>query len=192
MKRRRGPKWVISQAIAIFALFFLMAVPIHAGDTRPRLILQLSVDQLRGDLPGRYRDRLGEGGFRYLFEQGTWYINAHYKHANTETAVGHATLATGADPSRHGIVANDWIDQKTGALVYNTEDNRHRIVGRGLKPMRAFLRATCSPPLFLMNWWSTMAADPAHSASRSKTAAQFCRAAMPAKPSGFRKVQANL
>ena len=63
-------------------------------------------------------------------EKGTWYIDAHYRHANTETAVGHATLATGADPSRHGIVANDWIDQKTGAFVYNTEDDRHHIIGR--------------------------------------------------------------
>ena len=93
-------------------------------------MLQITVDQLRGDLPGRYADRLTEGGFRYLMEKGTWYIDAHYRHANTETAVGHATLATGADPSRHGIVANDWIDQETGAFVYNTEDERHHIIGR--------------------------------------------------------------
>ena len=63
-------------------------------------------------------------------EEGTWYIDAHYQHANTETAVGHATPATGAGPSRHGLVANDWIDQKTGAFVYNTEDDRHHIIGR--------------------------------------------------------------
>ena len=84
------------------------------------MIDQITIDQLRGDVPGRCRGRLGEGGFRYLMEKGTWYVNARYRHANTETAVGHATLATGADPSRHGIVANDWIDQKTGAFVYKT------------------------------------------------------------------------
>jgi len=95
----------------------------------PKLVLQITVDQLRGDLPMRYRDRLGPGGFRYLLEQGTHYANAHYAHANTETAVGHATLFTGAHPSRHGIVANDWIDPDTGAFVYNTEDDRHHIVG---------------------------------------------------------------
>jgi hypothetical protein len=32
--------------------------------------LQITVDQLRGDLPGRYQDRLAKGGLRYLFEQG--------------------------------------------------------------------------------------------------------------------------
>jgi predicted AlkP superfamily pyrophosphatase or phosphodiesterase len=107
-----------------------LAAPAPAAFTAPRLVLQITVDQLRGDLPGRYADRLTEGGFRYLMEKGTWYIDAHYRHANTETAVGHATLATGADPSRHGIIANDWVDQKSGAFVYNTEDDRHHIIGR--------------------------------------------------------------
>ena len=117
----------------------------------PRLVLQITVDQLRGDLPGRYRDRLGAGGFRYLMEQGVWYADAHYQHANTETAVGHATLATGADPSRHGIVANDWIDAQTGAFVYNTEDERHHIVGRkpkaheGVSPKNLLAKASSRP-----------------------------------------------
>ena len=96
----------------------------------PRLVLQITVDQLRGDLPTRFLDRLGEGGFRYLLDEGTHYANAHYRHANTETAVGHATLFTGADPAQHGIVANDWIDPATGAFVYNTEDARHHLIGQ--------------------------------------------------------------
>jgi len=118
-------------SILIAMLAFLAWVTLaSAASDSPRLVLQITVDQLRGDLPGRYADRLTDGGFRYLMEKGTWYIDAHYRHANTETAVGHATLATGADPSRHGIVANDWIDQKTGAFVYNTEDERHHIIGK--------------------------------------------------------------
>jgi len=124
-------KIVKSSAMLIAALAVLVAAaPMLAASSTPRLVLQITVDQLRGDMPGRYADRLTDGGFRYLMEEGTWYIDAHYRHANTETAVGHATLATGADPARHGIVANDWIDQKTGAFVYNTEDDRHHIIGR--------------------------------------------------------------
>jgi len=124
-------KIVKSSAMLIAALAVLVAAaPMLAASSTPRLVLQITVDQLRGDMPARYADRLTDGGFRYLMEEGTWYIDAHYQHANTETAVGHATLATGADPSRHGIIANDWIDQKTGAFVYNTEDHRHHIIGR--------------------------------------------------------------
>ncbi|UCE84843.1 MAG: alkaline phosphatase family protein [Deltaproteobacteria bacterium] len=101
---------------------------------RPRLVLQITVDQLRGDLPMRFQDRLGPGGFRYLMAQGTHFTDAHYRHANTETACGHATLFTGADPARHGIIANDWIDQTSGAFVYNTEDDRHHVLGSEPKP----------------------------------------------------------
>ena len=106
----------------------------HSDRKAPRLVVQITVDQLRGDLPIRFRDRLPAGGFRYLLEQGTHFVDAHYRHANTETAVGHATLVTGADPSRHGIVANDWIDPNTGAFVYNTEDDRYHLIGAKKKP----------------------------------------------------------
>lgn len=112
----------------LFWIFCITSASAWAED-RPRLVLQITVDQLRGDLPVRYLDRLGPGGFRFLMEKGLWYNDAHYNHANTETAVGHATLFTGAIPSRHGIVSNDWIDQRTGAFVYNTEDSRHHVIG---------------------------------------------------------------
>ncbi|MGI9416052.1 MAG: alkaline phosphatase family protein [Hyphomicrobiales bacterium] len=98
---------------------------------KPRLVLQITVDQLRGDLPHRYYDRFGEGGFRYLMEQGTVYLNAHHGHANTETIVGHATLATGADPAAHGMVGNVWLDRESGELNYNVEDARYPILSAG-------------------------------------------------------------
>jgi predicted AlkP superfamily pyrophosphatase or phosphodiesterase len=98
---------------------------------KPRLILQITVDQLRGDLPTRYYDRLGEGGFRYLWESGVVYRDAHHGHANTETIVGHATLATGAHPSNHGMIGNLWFDRETGFTTYNVEDGRYRLLTRG-------------------------------------------------------------
>jgi hypothetical protein len=67
-------------------------------------------------------DRFGEGGFRYLAEQGMWFHDAHHAHANTETIVGHATLSTGAHPSAHGMVGNVWFDRTLGQTVYNIED----------------------------------------------------------------------
>ena len=128
----------------------------EAESAAPKLVVQITVDQLRGDLPMRYRERLGKGGFRYLLEQGTHYSNAHYRHANTETAVGHATLVTGADPSRHGIVSNYWFDQTSGESVYNTEDDRHHILGKKPKPHkgvspRNLLSSTIGDELVLSN-----------------------------------------
>lgn len=96
-----------------------------------KLVLQITVDQFRGDLPTRYYDRLGEGGLKYLLDTGTYYTNAHHQHANTETIVGHTTLATGADPARHGMIGNVWLDRITGELTYNVEDARYPILSEG-------------------------------------------------------------
>ena len=106
--------------LVALSLFFH---PITAWAELPKqkLFLQITVDQLRGDLPERYAERYGGGGFRYLLEQGVWYTNAQYQHSNLETVVGHATLATGSFPAAHGMVANVWVDRETGELAYGID-----------------------------------------------------------------------
>ena len=96
-----------------------------------RLVLQITVDQLRGDLIDRYSAGYGKGGFQRLLNDGAFYVNAHHRHANTETVVGHATLATGTDPAVHGMIANVWLDRATGKLVYNVEDADYPLLGEG-------------------------------------------------------------
>ncbi len=114
------------------SMMLLMFLSIHTYSAeKPKLILQITVDQLRGDLPTRYYDRLGKGGFRYLWESGIVYRNAHHAHANTETIVGHATLATGAHPAVHGMVGNLWFDRETGFTTYNVEDPDYSLLTKG-------------------------------------------------------------
>lgn len=93
-------------------------------------MLAITVDQLRGDVPGRLRPRLGDDGLGRLLATGTHYTNAHYRHANTLTATGHATLFTGADTDGHGMAGNDWLDRATGAPVYCVEDGAAAILGQ--------------------------------------------------------------
>lgn len=119
----RSPSRVINAlVIATTTSLFGFSCAQEISNAQPRLILQITVDQLRGDLPTRYYDRLGVGGIRYLWDNGVVYRNAHHAHANTETIVGHVTLATGAHPSTHGMVGNLWFDRETGYIKYNVED----------------------------------------------------------------------
>lgn len=116
----------------IAALILLAPTWVAAGvQEPPRLVLQITVDALRGDLPGRYAHLFGEGGFRYLIDEGVHYTNAHYQHANTETIVGHVSLATGSVPAAHGMVGNVWFDREQGRLVYNIEDPDHHLLTAG-------------------------------------------------------------
>ena len=48
--------------LPIVALLLLLGASAWAGE-QPKLVLQITVDALRGDLPGRYSGVLGDGGF---------------------------------------------------------------------------------------------------------------------------------
>ncbi len=153
------PKKTVALAIAFVCLIAAPSMRAESpGSPKvPRLILQITVDQLRGDLPLRYQDRFTDGGFRYLLKHGTWYAAAFHPHAHTETIVGHTTLATGAYPSRHGMIANVWYDRKTGKLVHNIEGSEYPILsvtgekqsGKGVSP-KAILSTTFSDELTLL------------------------------------------
>jgi predicted AlkP superfamily pyrophosphatase or phosphodiesterase len=105
-----------------------LASPLCAQE-KPRLVLQITVDQLRGDLIERYGAELGPDGFNRLLSGGLHFTQAHHRHANTETIVGHTTLATGADPAVHGMVANVWFDRVAGEQFYNVQDPDFPLVG---------------------------------------------------------------
>jgi len=122
-----------SLRISVLGISLLAAFPTWAQvpDKPVRLVLQITVDQLRSDLIDRYSAGYGEGGFRRLLNNGTFYIDAHHRHANTETVVGHTTLATGTDPAIHGMVANNWLDRATGLLNYNVQDPDFPLLGEG-------------------------------------------------------------
>jgi predicted AlkP superfamily pyrophosphatase or phosphodiesterase len=110
----------------------LCGLPASGPSAAPAdLVLLVVIDQLRGDMPWRFRDRFGAGGFRYLMEQGTSFSNAQYQHANTLTASGHATLATGGNSPQHGLAGNDWFDAATRRAVYCMEDPGHPQMGGG-------------------------------------------------------------
>jgi len=108
--------------------------PSRGAARPPKLIVAILIDGLGQHQVTRYRDQLGEGGFRRLLDEGAWFTNANYGHSTTITAVGHGTWLTGAHPYRHGMVSNDWYDRKTKKIVYCTEDPDSRNLGEPTRP----------------------------------------------------------
>src|SRR2546427_13132680 len=88
---------------------------------RPKLVVLLVVDQMRGDYVDKFLFQW-TGGLKRLVEEGAWFRDAAYPCAATETSVGHATISTGAFPATHGMVANARWDRKERKMVTCTPD----------------------------------------------------------------------
>jgi predicted AlkP superfamily pyrophosphatase or phosphodiesterase len=103
-----------------------------AYDAHPKLIVIVIIDQFRGDYLERYRaDFTSPNGFRLLTDRSAYFPDCYYDYANTETAPGHATLATGAYSDGHGIAGNTWwdLDRNSQRAVSSIEDSRYPLVG---------------------------------------------------------------
>ncbi len=98
------------------------------SDPQPRLVVVLVVDQMRADYLTRF-GHLFEHGLARLQREGAWFQAAEIAHAVTMTSPGHATIATGTDPRRHGIIQNNWIDRPSGEPAYAVDDSETTIVG---------------------------------------------------------------
>ena len=96
---------------------------------RPKLVVGVVVDQMRYDYWYRYYNKYTEGGFKRLLHEGFTCRDHHYHYALTVTAAGHASVYTGSQPAIHGIVGNDWYDQRLGKRVYCVEDSSVKAVG---------------------------------------------------------------
>ena len=96
--------------------------PAGIPSEQPKLIIGLIFDQLRPDQVRKYWDKYGEGGFKKLMNNGTVVKSASYSYFNTEEAAGYTTIATGTQPSEHGIISSQWFEILNEKLVFCTDD----------------------------------------------------------------------
>jgi len=96
---------------------------------KPKLIVQVLVSQMRFDYLNRYWEKFSDNGFKLLINEGTYCRNARYNYLLTQAYPGVATIATGANPSVHGIISDKWYNRNTGNEVEATADEKVNTVG---------------------------------------------------------------
>jgi predicted AlkP superfamily pyrophosphatase or phosphodiesterase len=106
------------------------APPAAAAVPKPRLVLAISVDQMRFDYLTRFAT-LYTGGLKTLNEKAAVFKNARYRHACTETGPGHSVILSGRNPHHSGIVGNDWYDAASRKNMNVVDDPVHVTVGGG-------------------------------------------------------------
>ena len=114
--------------LALAAAASAAPLPEPAPSLRPRLVVFVSVDQMRADYLVRFRP-LFTSGLKAVAEQGAVFTNARYRHACTETGPGHSVLLSGRSPRSSGIVGNTWYDRTLRRRVNVVEDATVRVLG---------------------------------------------------------------
>src|ERR1700730_11959674 len=89
--------------------------------SKPKLVVILVVDQMRGDYIDKFQQQW-TGGLKRLINEGAWFRDAAYPYGATETCVGHSTISTGAFPASHGMIGNEWWDREQQKEITCTAD----------------------------------------------------------------------
>ena len=115
-----------------FVLFFSLLLTMNLqAQQRPKLVVGIVVDQMKMEYLYRFSDDFTPNGFNRLISNGYTFHNMHYNYMPTYTAPGHASIYTGATPSTHGIIGNDWYNKATGKDLYCTDDLSVTTLGDG-------------------------------------------------------------
>ena len=96
---------ILSSLIAILA-----ATNLEAQQQAPKLVVCITVDQLRGDYIEYFYNTFGERGFKRLMNDGVMYKNIRFEFSNIDEASAFATLFTGSNPCFSGITGNKKYD----------------------------------------------------------------------------------
>ena len=111
----------MKRTITFVSILIICFTGILESGQRPKLVILISIDQMKAEYLEWYKAEF-TGGFKRLLTEGTQFTNADLNFAPSETGPGHAALGTGTYPMHSGITSNDWYDRKDHRPVYCVDD----------------------------------------------------------------------
>ena len=88
----------------------------------PRLVVNITVDQLRTDYIEHFAPLYPDGGFRKLLGEGRVYEAASYTFEPLDKASAIANIATGTTPYYNNIPAARWLDRNNLRPIFCVDD----------------------------------------------------------------------
>ena len=110
---------ILTSLLTVIALTGLQAQNIPAV---PRLVVGLTIDQLRTDYIEAFSALYGERGFKRLWKEGRIYRNAEYDFINVDKSSAVAAIYSGTTPYTNGIVGDNWMDRSTLRVLNCVDD----------------------------------------------------------------------
>ncbi|MDO4160298.1 MAG: alkaline phosphatase family protein [Prevotellaceae bacterium] len=107
----------------ILALASCNSVNAQFARPLPRIVVNITIDQLRTDYIETFLPYYSENGFKKLFSNGTVYDNVQYTFSPVDRASAIASIVTGTTPYYNGITGERWLNKKTLIPVGCVDDN---------------------------------------------------------------------
>ena len=120
----------------------LTSAEIQAYELSPRLVVNVSIDQLRSDYVEAFSNFYSKYGFKRLMEEGLVYDGATYPFFPVDCSSASASISTGTTPFFNGVIGDSWLDrsslQPTGSVDdghgnYSADKIRTSTLGDELK-----------------------------------------------------------
>lgn len=118
---------MINKYITATVLAFVSSNVIKSQPQRfyPKLVVNITIDQLRTDYIEDFYPFYGENGIKKLLDNGAIYNNVQYTFFPVDRASAIASIMTGATPSKNGITGSKWLNKKSLFPVDCTDDIRY-------------------------------------------------------------------
>ncbi len=114
--------------VVLNSLFLLASLCSVERQAPPRLVVLVVIDQMRADYLDRFSPVLTDG-LRRVRDESIRFTRAFHEHAVTATSPGHATLITGCNPARNGMIANQIPASTPGKFKLAAVDDQTKLVG---------------------------------------------------------------
>lgn len=96
---------IITSLVAVLTVASVQGQATTVRET-PKLVIGITIDQLRGDYLELFQHNFTERGFKRLFNEGLVYQNMRFDFPGLDDASALATIYTGSTPFYHGIVGS--------------------------------------------------------------------------------------
>ena len=103
----------------------LTSAEMQAFELAPRLIVNITIDQLNADYIDAFSPFFKAAGFQKLMQEGKTYEVASCPFTPVSVPSSIATIATGTTPFHHGIIGSQWIDRTTLHPVYCVDEKQY-------------------------------------------------------------------
>lgn len=105
-------------------LISMLSVDAQVMQQAPRLVVNITIDQLRTDYMEAFSPLYTLDGFKKLVSKGLVFTNAAYPFAPIDCSAAITAVQTGTTPYYNSLVGNMWLDRDTLRPVYCVDDKK--------------------------------------------------------------------